>query len=337
MRRTLLRLSLPFREPFATSAGVFASRDIVVLRIEDNDGVRGYGEAAPFEPYDDVPLEQVITALSAHPVGKRPPQARAAEEMARLDLEARRDDRPAVEPGADAIPVNLTLSGGPPEEVSARAREGLREGYSCFKLKVGLPDDEQRVAAVREAIGDWPALRIDANGAWTPKEAVAAIRKLERHDLQFVEQPCATLEDLAEVRRRVSSPIAADESIATPEDVRAALRAEACDVVNVKLAMSGGIGPARETLREAHENGLGTFLSSTLDGPWGIAAALQVAAAEPLSLACGLATLRLFDGRLARALPRPSGGLMRVPQGPGLGVEVDDELLAEYLVEEITA
>lgn len=337
MKRTLLRLSLPFREPFATSAGVFAARELVLLRLEDSDGLRGYGEAAPFEPFDDVPLDQVITALSAHQVGKRPPQARAAEEMARLDLEARRDDRPAVEPGADAIPVNFTLSGGPPEEIQAKAREALRQGYSCFKLKVGLPDDEQRVAAVREAIGDWPALRIDANGAWTPNEAVTAIRALERHDLQFVEQPCATLEDLAEVRRRVSSPIAADESIATPDDVRAAVKAEACDVVNVKLAMSGGIGPARETLHEAHAAGLGTFLSSTLDGPWGIAAALQVAAAEPLSLACGLATLGLYEGRLARVLSRPSGGLMRVPQGPGLGVEVDDDLLAEFVVEEIAA
>jgi o-succinylbenzoate synthase len=335
VKRTLLRLSLPFREPFATSAGVFASRDIVLLRLEDSDGVRGYGEAASFEPFDGVPLDQVLTALSAHQVGKRPPQARAAEEMARLDLDARRDDRPVVEPGADAIPVNLTLSGGPPEEVAARAREGLRQGYSCFKLKVGLPDDEQRVAAVREAIGEWPALRIDANGAWSADEAIAAIRALERHDLQFVEQPCATLEDLAEVRRRVSCPIAADESVSTPDDVRAAVKAEACDVVNVKLAMSGGIGSARETLHEAQSHGLATFMSSTLDGPWGIAAALQVAAAEPLSLACGLATLQLFDGRLARALPRPSGGLMRVPQGPGLGVEVDDEVLSDFLVEEI--
>ena len=77
------------------------------------------------------------------------------------------------------------------------------------------------------------------------------------------------------------------------------------------------------------------FLSSTLDGPWGIAAALQLAAAEELTLACGLATLGLFDARVARALPAPQRGTLSVPRGPGLGVAVDDEALAEVLVEEI--
>ena len=337
MKRTLLRLSLPFKEPFATAAGVFSARELVVLRLEDADGMRGHGEGAPFEPYDGVSLERVIETLAAHPVGKRPPQARAAEEMARLDLEARREDRPVGEPGADAVPVNFTLSAGPPDEVVRAARDALRVGYSCFKLKVGLPDDVDRVAAVRQAIGEWPALRIDANGAWSVDQAIKSIRALEDHDLQFVEQPCRTLEELAEVRRRVSPPIAADESILNAEDVQAAARLEACDVVNVKLAASGGFTAARETLQEAHRHRITPFLSSTLDGPWGIAAALRLAASEPIQLACGLATLPMFDARLAKALPRPAGGLLRVPQGPGFGVEVDDEVIDEVLVEALPA
>src|SRR5205085_2704829 len=163
-------------------------------------------------------------------------------------LEARREGRPIGEPGADAIAVNRTLGGGPPDEVARRAAEGMRDGgFACFKLKVGLPDDEERVAAVRGAIGSWPALRIDANGA---RSAIAAAREL----------------------------------------------------------------------------GLEPYLSSTLDGPWGIAAALQLAASERLSLACGLATLELFDAELARVLPGPQKGLLPVPQGPGLGVAVDDGL-----------
>ncbi|HKN93819.1 MAG TPA: enolase C-terminal domain-like protein, partial [Thermoleophilaceae bacterium] len=238
-------------------------------------------------------------------------------------------------PGAEAIPVNRTLVAGPPEEAAARAAEGVREGYSCFKLKVGLPDDVERVAAVREAIGSWPALRLDANGAWTAEEAIAAIRKLERFDLQFVEQPCRTLEELAEVRARVSAPIAADESVAGVDDVARAAELEACDVVNIKLAHSGGFGAAREALRRAAELGIEPFLSSTLDGPWGIAAALQLAAAERLSLACGLATLELFDAELARAVAPPQNGLLAVPPGPGLGVEPTGSGLGEVLVEEI--
>jgi o-succinylbenzoate synthase len=333
VKRTVARLSIPFREPFVTANGVVAARDLVLLRLEE-DGVTGTGEGAPFEPYDGVPLDAVVDAL-VHGGGGGPPQARAAEEMALLDLEARRAGRSVGEPGAIAIAVNRTLPAGPPEEAAARAAEGVREGYACFKLKVGLPDDAERVAAVRKAIGPWPALRVDANGAWSAPEAIAAIGELSRHDLELVEQPCATLEEMAEVRRAVRVPLAADEPIATAADVRAAAAARACDAVNVKLAPSGGFRAARDAIAAAREHGLEPYLSSTLDGPWGIAAALQLAATERLSLACGLATLELFEGRLARALPPPNRGLMAVPQGPGLGVTVPEDALAEVLVEQV--
>ena len=334
MRRTLLLLRIPLREPFVTSRGVMAARELVLLRIEDDDGAVGYGEAAPLESYDGVTAWAVAHALRD---GNREglAQARAAEEMALLDLEARRAGVPLGEPGADAIPVNRTLPAGPPEETAAAARQALREGYSCFKVKVGLPDDIERVAAVRDAIGSWPALRLDANGAWQPEEAMRRITELEPCDLQLVEQPCRTLEEVARVRPEVGVPIAADESVATPEEVRAAAEARACDVVNVKLAASGGFSDAREVLRAAERHELRAFLSSTLDGPWGIAAALQLAATERISLACGLGTLELFDARIACALPAPSAGLMAVPQGPGLGVSVDEEALAEVTVDEI--
>jgi o-succinylbenzoate synthase len=335
VKRSLARLSIPLREPFATSGGVVAERELLLLRIEDRDGAVGYGEAAPLEPYDGVTLDEVLAALRDGNGSAGPPQARAAEEMARLDLEAGRAGRPIGEPGAEVIPVNRTLAGGPPAEVAERAAAGVRQGYSCFKVKVGLPDDEDRVAAVREAVGPWPALRIDANGAWSPSEAVAAIERLARFDLQLVEQPCATLEEMAEVRRAVDVPIAADESVATAHDVRAAAAREACDIVNVKLAPSGGFTAAREALREAAASGLGAFLSSTLDGPWGISAALQLAAGERVQLACGLATLELFDATLAMALPPPADGVLVVPQGPGLGLAIDEAAIAEVLVEEL--
>ena len=334
MKRRLARLSIPLREPFATAGGVVAERELVLLRVEDHDGAVGYGEAAPLESYDGVTLKEVVDALRNGSVDA-PPQARAAEEMAMLDLEASRAGRAIGEPGADAIAVNRTLAGGPAAEVAERAAEGVREGYSCFKVKVGLPDDAERVAAVREAIGPWPALRIDANGAWSPAEAVTAINQLAPFDIQLVEQPCTTLEEMAEVRREVDVPIAADESVTSPEDVRAAVAAGACDVVNVKLAPSGGFSAAREALREARAHGLDAFLSSTLDGPWGISAALQLAAAERVQLACGLATLELFDASLALALPPPADGLLVVPQGPGLGLAIDDAAIREVLVEQL--
>jgi o-succinylbenzoate synthase len=331
VERSVLRLSIPLKEPFVTSAGVVSARELLLLRLEARDGTVGYGEAAPFEPYDGVPLERAAAALTGGG-GRRPPQARAAEEIARLDLHARQEDRPLAEPRKDSLAVNMTLAAGPPDEVAEHARAGLRAGYACFKLKVGLPDDVDRVAAVREAVGPWPALRVDANGAWSVDEAVHAIRAIEENDLELVEQPCRTLRELAAVRQRVATPIAVDESVGSIRELRRALELEACDVVNVKVAGAGGFKPARELLREARSGGLDAFLSSTLDGPWGIAAGLQLAAAEELTLACGLATLELFDSPLARALPAPRAGTLAVPSGPGLGVSIEDEELEAVTV-----
>jgi len=334
VKRSILRLSLPLREPFVTAGGVVSARELAVLRVEEPDGATGYGEAAPLESYDGVRLNAVIDELRADG-GAALPQARAAEELARLDLEARREGRTLGEPGAIAIAVNRTLGAGPPDEVATRAREAVREGYSCLKLKVGLPDDLERVAAVREAIGPWPALRVDANGAWSLDEARNAIAVLAPFDLQLVEQPCRTLEELALLRAEVDVPLAADESITGPDDVRVAAELRACDAVNVKLASAGGFEAAREAVRAARYSGLEPYLSSTLDGPWGIAAALQLAASERLSLACGLATLELFDARLARALPPPRMGLMAVPPGPGLGVEPEPGAMEAVVVEQV--
>ena len=337
MRRSLLRLRIPLREPFVTSGGVLAERDLVVVRLDDDEGVTGFGEAAPLASYDGERLdEQVWEALRDGPPPRgAPPQARTAWEMAELDLQTRRRERPLAPPGADAIPVNWTLPAGPPREVAEAAAGAARRGYSCMKVKIGLPDDAERVAAVRDAIGPWPALRVDANGALGVDEAAERIVALEPYDLQLVEQPCATLEEMAQLRPQVAVPIAADESVRTADDVRDAARLGACEAVNVKLASAGGFLPARDAVRAARDTGLEVWLSSTLDGPWGIAAALQLAASEGVSLACGLATLELFDARLARSLPAPSAGLMAVPAGPGLGVDVDDDALAEVLVEEL--
>jgi L-Ala-D/L-Glu epimerase len=336
VKRSLLRLRIPLREPFVTANGVLAERELVVVRLEDDEGNPGWGEAAPLEPYDGVSVDTVWEALAAGPPKRDAPrQARTAWELSELDLQARRRGRPLGDPGADAIPVNMTLPAGPPDEVAEAAKQGLRDGYSCFKLKVGLPDDSDRVAAVREVLGTWPALRLDANGAWTVDEAVERIATLAVHDLELVEQPCRTLEELAEVRAQVETPIAADEPIQTADDVRRAAELAACDAVNVKLAGSGGFIPARDALRAAREAGMAAWLSSTLDGPWTISAALQLASQEHVTLACGLATLDVFDSPIAKVLRRPGRGLMHVPEGPGLGVDVPEDVLDAVLVDRL--
>jgi len=334
MSRRLLWLSIPLEEQFTTARGAVKARDLVVLRVEEGNGLVAHGEAAPFEPYDGVSIATVAAVMQerATPVF---PQIHAADEMAFLDLEGRRLGIPAIEFEEDSVPVNATLAGATPEDVARAATEAAAAGFECFKLKVGLIDDEARVAAVRDAIGPDALLRLDANCAWSVDEAVKRIGRLAAYRIQFVEQPCSTLEELAQVRAAVDVPIAADESIQTAGDVLAAADAGACDVVAVKLAGMGGVTFARDAIAVARAQGMKAYISSSLDGPWGIAAALQLAASQRLTLHCGLATLGLFDAAIARVLPPPKEGRMEVPRGPGLGVEVSDEAIAEVLVQEL--
>jgi L-Ala-D/L-Glu epimerase len=330
--KRLLWLSIPFREPFTTAAGMVRARDLLLIRLED-DGIVAYGEAAPFEQYDGVTIARVARAF--HGEVPPPPQMHAADEMAFLDLEGRRLGVPVSEAETATVRVNYTLAGASPEQVARAASRAVADGYDCFKLKVGLVEDEARVAAVRDAIGPHALLRVDANAAWTVVEAIQRIRRLSAYGLEFVEQPCATLEDMAEVRAECGVRIAADESVQTAADAQAAADARACDVITVKLASMGGVSAARAAIETARQAGIEPYVSSTLDGPWGIAAGLQLAAAEAIEMHCGLATLALFDAELAAALPAPAGGRMAVPPGPGLGVEVSDEAISEVLVQEL--
>ena len=336
MSRRLLWLSIPFREPYATAKGTVRARDLVVLRIDEADGITGFGEAAPFEPYDGVTLAAVAQVLQERMTPTAYPQVHAADEMAFLDLEGKRIGVPLGEPAeTQTVPVNFTLAGATPEDVAAAAAAARADGYECFKLKVGLADDEVRVAAARDAIGPDALLRLDANGAWSADEAIQRIGRLAGYGLEFVEQPCASLEEMATVRRAAGVRIAADEAVQSAQDVRTAASLEACDIVSVKLAPMGGIGAAREAMEAARSAGIEPYVSSTLDGPWGIAAGLHLAASEEVRLHCGLATLSLFDATIATALPAPVGGRIEVPSGPGLGVDVSDEAISEVLVQEL--
>ena len=178
-------------------------------------------------------------------------------------------------------------------------------GFKTFKVKVGSGEDEARVAAVRRAVGDGARIRVDANGALPPAEATEAAGRLEPLLIELVEQPCAGVREIAVVRSQTAIPIVADESVTSVDDARALLLARGCDAATIKLAKVGG---PLEALRIAAI--LPSYLSSALDGPIGIAAALHTAQALPRggyaeSFAHGLATLGMFSSSL-RGPARPA-------------------------------
>jgi O-succinylbenzoate synthase len=236
-------------------------------------GDAGWGEFSPFLEYDD--------AVAA-------PWLRAA-------LEAAEEGWP--DPVRDRVPVNVTVPAVDPATAHRIVREG---GCTTAKVKVaepgqGLGEDVARLEAVRDALGPRGAVRVDANGGWSLDEAVTALRALDRAagGLEYAEQPCASVEDLAAVRRRVEVPIAADESIRRAEDPYLVRDLGAADVAVLKVQPLGGV---RACLRIAEDIGLPVVVSSALESSVGIAMGVALAAALPdLPYACGLATVQLLE------------------------------------------
>lgn len=219
------------------------------------------------------------------------------------------------EPLRDHIEVNGIVPALAPEAAAERA---VASGCTTVKVKVGSPgqhlaDDVARVRAVREAL---PAarLRVDANGAWGVEEAVAAARALAPFDLEYIEQPCPEVHQLAELRRRLAglAAVAADESIRRAGDPRLVRDLQAADIVVLKLQPLGG---ARACLSLARELGLPVVVSSAVESAVGLYACLRLAAAIPgLDRACGLETGRLLVDDVA---PLPiEGGAIRVGAPP---------------------
>jgi L-alanine-DL-glutamate epimerase-like enolase superfamily enzyme len=244
------------------------------------------------------------------------PQALAAVDLALWDRAGRRAGRPVAALLSDrllaAVPVNATIGAEDRAGAAAAAGAARAAGFACVKLKVGVGDDAGRVAAVRAALGPDRDLRLDANGAWTPEEAVRMIDALAPAGLELVEEPVHGLAALRAVRERVPVRVAMDESAAEP----GALASGAADAVCLKLSRCGGISGLLASAALVRASGAEPYLASTFDGPLGIAGAVHAAAALGPMPACGLATLEHFAD-----VEHPFGvrdGAIAVPRGPGL-------------------
>jgi O-succinylbenzoate synthase len=233
------------------------------------------------------------------------------------------------------VRCNATLVADEPAAVAEAAEGWAGEGFTTFKLKLGTGADVEQVRAVREALGPEARIRVDANGAWDVETAKRSLAKLEPLDVELAEQPAAYLEELAEIAKATSIPIAADESVESRADGERAAAMGACAMTGVKLSKVGGPEEAIEIAEV-----LPAYLSSALDGPVGIAAAVQVAATlgavsrtgDP-GLAHGLATQRLFASTVAAVECELRGDMLHPPPGPGLGVEIDDAALAAHRID----
>lgn len=337
LERRMLKLASPMR----SSYGAVGEREVIIASLTDPEGVVGFGEAAPLEPYDGVSTDRVMATLERYApaleggAGRAGaalldacrsiedlPAALAAIDIALWDLAGRRAGRPIAalltDVPAASVPVNATISAVDRAQAAEQAARAVQDGFTCLKLKVGVGDDAGRVAAVRAAAGPHAELRLDANGAWDVQEAVRMIDALAPAGLELVEEPSHGLERIRAIRESVAVRIAIDETAAQP----GALAAGVADAVCLKISRCGGIGGLLAAASLVRASGAEVYVASTLDGPLGVAAGVHAAAAlasrGPVPH-CGLATLSLFS-EIEDPLPVRAGAIS-LPQGPGLGVD----------------
>ena len=353
-------VQIPFREPISSGVMRWEHRRAGILTLRTDDGRAGRGEFAAPEPADlgedasprlvaaltgihladPVALEGALRDIDTWPfVGRA---ARAATESALVELLALVGHRSVASylgPELTAeVAVNALLGSGSPAQIAEQATRLVADGFRCLKLKAGaerLEDLEARVAAVREATGPGIALRIDFNGSLSVKDAARVLDRLAVFDLEYVEQPIAASagwEALAHLRWTGSVPIAADESVRDVGAARALLDAGSVDALVVKPARVGGLRQAAAIVELATAAAVPVTLSTLFETGVGIVGALHVAAIAPGPQAHGLATASLLEADLLATPLACKGGRMMLPDGPGLGIALDEAAIERYRV-----
>ena len=351
-----VRIALRF--PFVTSLRTATHAESLLVSVCDSEGNRGWGEspqvyrvtgesiasaqacvAGPLTdavrhlPADDLAGTTAAVAAAVH----ANTSAKAAVDVALHDLVATRLGIPLARLlGAPAsrlsVQTDMTLSSGSPADLATTAIHRVADGFRTLKLKVGADaaGDVARVRAVAEAVGDGIVIRLDANQGWTPKQAVGVMTTLESAGvpIELVEQPVPAhdLTGLAFVTARIATPVLADESVHGLLDLVRLLDLRAADMVNIKLAKCGGLGPAAAMIRLAHAAGMATMVGSMMETHVGVgAAACLVAGLCAPAAAASWATPDLDAAWwLARSPvaggPTYAGDRIVLPDLPGQGI-----------------
>jgi L-alanine-DL-glutamate epimerase-like enolase superfamily enzyme len=347
--------------PFRMSGGrVSTDQDSTVVRVETGDGLVGWGEQCVFTPsflpgYG--PATRAVLGLVAPAVlGADPRQvdvvyarmdaavkgyayAKSAIDMACWDILGKSAGLRVSDLLGGTQQEELPLYNGvgiaPPEEVRQRCAELLAAGYRQVQLKVGTEwrDDVERIEACVDAVGhDVDRLMLDANGYWPQADAVRVVAAVGRHDL-YVEQPCATIEECAQVRRSSARPLILDESLTGIVELVRAREAGALDAVRLKISRLGGITPTRRVRDLAAAFGLPITVEDSGGGDIVTAAAMHMNCSLPPKLVLsGYLPSSMVVERFATGTPAAENGCARLPAGPGLGIEVDERVLGKAVL-----
>jgi o-succinylbenzoate synthase len=344
-------ISLPLVRPFKTALRTVNAVDDVVVRVLTDEGAVGYGEAPPtavitgdtrgsilcaildfIRPsligMDVMDLDGVMTKLHSCLVHNTTPKA--AVDMAIYDLWAKAQGRPLYQllGGArTSFQTDLTISVNPVDQMVADSLDAVSQGFRVLKIKVGKEGlaDVERIAAIRQAVGQDILLRVDANQGWTPEQSVDIITALEDKglDIELVEQPVAAqdVDGMKFVADRVTTPILADEAVFSPLDARRILDMGAADLINIKLMKTGGIYKALEICRMAEEYQVECMVGCMLESRLSVAAAAHLAAAQKVITRADLDGPSLCSVDPYSGGPIFQGPAIAMSEDPGVGVD----------------
>lgn len=345
--------SLPFRKRYVSADSSASTRFGLLIFVRTSEGITGIGEASPVGVGSLAEVDGIVSALrkiaprllnhidaaERFIIEGLPPALSFGLETALRDIRGQSVGVPltALFGGRPSkLAVNAIIISELPEQAASEAGDAVESGFNCVKLKVGsgtLEHEEEMVAAVRRAVGPDMQIRLDANQAWSVEQAIEAIRCFSRYDIEYVEQPVAAsdIAGMAKVRRAVSVPLAADESLGSIVDLHNILEAGAADVFIIKAARLGGFRKSLRIANEAAERGHPVVVTTSLESGIGIAASVHLAAAIPSQTkAHGLATGLLLEDDLLSVRWAPADGFLQTPTGPGLGVKVNAASLKKY-------
>ncbi|MEA5060700.1 MAG: enolase C-terminal domain-like protein [Candidatus Pelethousia sp.] len=363
----LHELQVPLKHPYVLSReyGVQAVTTPIVAEVQTDEGLVGYGECDPWPLFTGDSAASSMVVLSHHLapqlIGKDPTNiheihrnmdamirgnhiSKSALDMAAYDLFGKSAGLPVHQllggKRRNEIKCFWSVGGGTPEETAQEILAVKKQGYYGCMIKIGTANyrnDIARTLAAREAVGpDFP-LVADANQGWDVDTAILYGRAVEKAALLFFEQPVQSwdVQGMARIRRAINVPVSADEGVATVQDAVHLVRAEAVDVLSIKVTKHGGILPAKEICDYAATSGIKLFFNSMLEEGITQAASLCVAATVPnLMMNIGhsyFSPLRL-DGDISDFHTRVINGVTHISDAPGLGIQIDEEALAKYTV-----
>lgn len=346
--------TLPQTVPMKIALPTPLTADNVFVRLRTEDGVTGVGEASPYSPVTSETQQSDVAmarALADMVRGRDPftiakivddmdvlspasPSIKAAFEMALWDICGKIAELSVcclLGKYRDSFETDKTIFIETPPAMADAARKVVSEGFRTVKVKVGeSPEiDIERLRAVREAVGNNIALRIDANQGWSPAEAVRSLRGIENYHIQACEQPVPhwDMDGLRYVRDHSSVPIMADESVHSPHDAIEAVRKEAIDLINIKLMKTGGILNAVRVAQIAAAADINCMLGCMNESSLALTAAAHVIASQKnlvyadLDSALFAATNPIIGGMEIRQ------GTVYLPTTPGLGLDIDPAFL----------